>query len=90
MNCSEHLINKNILNISDLVLQKMRSEKKFGSLAGSHGGAKNVCENSIDNSIIYLKSLTSLYPYTIITSHLFLVAGKVWVEGAIYNIVSNI
>lgn len=52
MNCSENLINENILNILDLVLEKMRSEKKFGSLAGSHGGAKNVCENSNNNSII--------------------------------------
>lgn len=86
MNCSEHLINKNILNISDLVLEKMRSEKKFGSLAGSHGGAKNVCENSIDNSIIYLKSLTSLYPYTIITSHFFWLLGRSGVAGAVYLI----
>lgn len=34
MNCSEHLINKNILDISDLVLPKMRSEKKFGYTVG--------------------------------------------------------
>lgn len=88
MNCSEHLMNKNSLDISDLVLQKMRSEKKFGSLAGSHGVAKNSCGNSTDNSIIYLKTLTSLYPYNVITSHLFLVAGKVSLEGAIFNTVS--